>query len=96
MGGRREIHNFSPIYLIGQSSFCLFSHLVSCSKDVPGYFASRLYKAMKGLGTDENTLNRVMVSRCEKDLEDIKQSFSAKNKKTLYSFIKVCIESRNI
>ena len=31
----------------------------------PAYFARLLYKAMKGLGTNEGVLNRVIVARCE-------------------------------
>lgn len=44
---------------------------------------------MKGIGTDEDTLTRVMVSRCEIDMEQIKRAFKDKYGKTLYSFIKV-------
>lgn len=44
---------------------------------------------MKGLGTDDNMLTRVMVSRSAVDMEDIKKTFLAEYGKTLYSFIKV-------
>lgn len=44
---------------------------------------------MKGLGTDDDTLMRIMVSRCEVDMVHIKVDFKAKYGKTLYSFIKV-------
>ena len=35
------------------------------AKDLPAFFAKRLYKSMKGMGTDDETLIRVVVSRCE-------------------------------
>ena len=44
---------------------------------------------LQGLGTDDKTLVRVIVSRCEVDLMDIKAEFQSKYHKTLGSFIKV-------
>lgn len=62
--------------------------IVKCVKNKSAYFAERLYKSMKGLGTDDSTLVRVMVSRCEVDMVDIKREFMSKYHKTLGSFIK--------
>jgi annexin A7/11 len=31
----------------------------------PRYFAIKLYESMKGIGTDEKTLTRVVVTRAE-------------------------------
>jgi len=62
--------------------------IVKCVRDHHAYFAERLYKSMKGLGTDECTLTRVMVSRAEVDMVQIKQRFQAIYGKTLGSFIK--------
>jgi len=39
--------------------------LVRCVRSRPHYFAERLYRSMKGAGTDDTTLIRVVVSRCE-------------------------------
>ncbi|KAM7394451.1 hypothetical protein PAMP_021255 [Pampus punctatissimus] len=44
--------------------------VVKCARSVPAYFAETLYYAMKGAGTDDNTLIRVMVTRSEVDLLD--------------------------
>ncbi|KAG9488900.1 hypothetical protein GDO78_005090 [Eleutherodactylus coqui] len=62
--------------------------IVKCTKSVPSYFAERLYKSMKGLGTDDNTLIRVMVSRCEIDMLEIRADFKKMYGKSLHSFIK--------
>lgn len=42
-----------------------FSSLVDCVYSRVTYFAKRLYKSMKGLGTKDQTLVRVIVSRSE-------------------------------
>ena len=39
--------------------------LVRCVHSRPAYFAEKLYNSMKGVGTDDTTLIRVIVSRCE-------------------------------
>uniref|UniRef100_U3FDF2 Annexin n=1 Tax=Micrurus fulvius TaxID=8637 RepID=U3FDF2_MICFL len=62
--------------------------IVKCMRNKPAYFAERLYTSMKGLGTDDNTLIRLMVSRCEIDMIDIKAEFKRMYGKSLYSFIK--------
>jgi hypothetical protein len=44
---------------------------------------------MAGLGTSDKTLIRIIVSRCEVDLESIKEVFEKKFGKTLGHWIKV-------
>lgn len=44
---------------------------------------------MKGLGTDDESLIRVVVSRCEIDMVQIKDAFKAEYNQTLGEFIKV-------
>ncbi|KAL5010563.1 hypothetical protein ScPMuIL_012868 [Solemya velum] len=53
----------------------------------PAYFASEFYHAMKGLGTDDDTVCRIMVSRCEVDMVQIKEEFQRSYKQTLGMFI---------
>ncbi|XP_047232502.1 annexin A11-like [Girardinichthys multiradiatus] len=61
--------------------------VVKCIKNTPAYFAERLYKAMKGAGTKDRTLIRIMVSRSEVDILDIRQEFLKAYGKSLYTHI---------
>lgn len=74
-----------------EMSGCLedvFLAIVKCARNKPAFFAERLYKSMKGLGTTDSVLIRIMVSRAEIDMLDIKAEFQKMYGKTLYSFIK--------
>lgn len=66
----------------------LMLSVVKCVRSIRDYFATRLHKAMKGLGTADNTLIRIMVSRSEIDMMDIRESFRTQYEKSLYSMIK--------
>ncbi|XP_061652277.1 annexin A13-like isoform X2 [Phyllopteryx taeniolatus] len=57
--------------------------LVRCAKNPQLYFARRLNAAMKGLGTDEDTLIRMIVGRSEIDLETVKDVYLEKYDVTL-------------
>ncbi|XP_073773559.1 annexin A13, like isoform X3 [Danio rerio] len=57
--------------------------LVRCAKNPQLYFARRLNAAMKGAGTDEETLIRIIVGRSEVDLETIKDMYLEKYDVTL-------------
>uniref|UniRef100_A0A8C6WH97 Annexin n=1 Tax=Neogobius melanostomus TaxID=47308 RepID=A0A8C6WH97_9GOBI len=62
--------------------------VVKCARSVPVYFAETLYTAMKGAGTDDDTLIRVMVTRSEVDLMDIRKDFRRLFSGSLHSMIK--------
>ncbi|XP_029932929.1 annexin A4-like [Myripristis murdjan] len=61
--------------------------VVKCIKHSPAYFAERLHKAMKGAGTKDRTLIRIMVSRSEVDMLDIRQEYVKTYGKSLYTDI---------
>ncbi|XP_044070155.1 annexin A11-like isoform X2 [Siniperca chuatsi] len=61
--------------------------VVKCIKNTSAYFAERLYKAMKGAGTKDTTLIRIMVSRSEVDMLDIRQEYVKNYGKSLYTHI---------
>uniref|UniRef100_A0A665W5S8 Annexin n=1 Tax=Echeneis naucrates TaxID=173247 RepID=A0A665W5S8_ECHNA len=62
--------------------------VVQCIRSVPMFFARRLYKSMKGLGTADNTLIRIMICRSEIDMLDIRECFRLRYEKSLYNMIK--------
>ncbi|KAF1466475.1 Annexin A7, partial [Pygoscelis antarcticus] len=60
---------------------------VQCALNRPAFFAERLYYSMKGAGTDDSTLIRIIVTRSEIDLVQIKQVFTQMYQKTLATMI---------
>ncbi|MEQ2309931.1 Extracellular matrix protein fras1, partial [Ameca splendens] len=61
--------------------------VVKCVKSLPAYFAELLRQSMKGGGTDESTVTRIMVSRSEIDLLDIRAEFKKLYQHSLLSVI---------
>ncbi|XP_062330784.1 annexin A11b isoform X1 [Osmerus eperlanus] len=61
--------------------------VVKCIRNTPAYFAERLHKAMQGAGTMDRTLIRIMVSRSEVDMLDIRQVYVQTYGKSLYTHI---------
>ncbi|XP_043515822.1 annexin B9-like isoform X1 [Frieseomelitta varia] len=61
--------------------------IVKCVKNRAGFFAEQLYKSMKGLGTDDDRLIRLVVTRCEVDMGEIKQVFGQQYNESLEDFI---------
>lgn len=61
--------------------------LVKMARNPPLFFAERLHKSMKGFGTNDRQLIRIMVMRAEIDLGDIADRFQSKYDKSLRSWI---------
>ncbi|XP_077999644.1 annexin A4-like [Glandiceps talaboti] len=49
--------------------------IVKVIRNDSAFFAHRLNSSIKGLGTDDQTLSRVIVTRCEKDMMRIKREY---------------------
>ncbi|CAK9297034.1 unnamed protein product [Gordionus sp. m RMFG-2023] len=61
--------------------------VAKCAQYRPAYFAERLYNSMKGIGTNDDMLIRIVVTRCEVDMQNIKSEFQRLYGKSLESFI---------
>ena len=59
------------------------------SKDKASYFANRFFVALDGLGTDDRDLMRLVVSRCETDLGNIKTAYQNLYGETLNNAVMV-------
>ncbi|XP_055298593.1 annexin B11 isoform X2 [Sitodiplosis mosellana] len=62
--------------------------ILQCTTNKAEFFASRLHKSMAGIGTNDTQLIRLIVTRCEIDLNDIKVAFERLYGKSLRSWIK--------
>lgn len=63
--------------------------LVKCIRNKVEFLAEKLQKSMEGIGTDDTTLIRIVVTRSENDLGDVKEAFERKFGKSLAAFIEV-------
>ncbi|KAH8265824.1 hypothetical protein KR038_003715, partial [Drosophila bunnanda] len=62
--------------------------IYKCVTNKAEYFASRLHKSMAGIGTNDTQLIRVIITRCEIDMTEIKVAFERLYGKSLKSWIK--------
>lgn len=72
-----------------------FLAIIRAIRNLPGFFAKQLHASMKGLGTRDRQLIRIVVTRCEIDMGDIKQHYLAQYGKTLADAISVSIFNIN-
>ncbi|XP_004530425.1 annexin B10-like [Ceratitis capitata] len=61
--------------------------IIECVQSPAAFFANRLYHAMQGMGTNDDAVIRIIVSRSEIDLGNIKDEFERIYNRTLYSAV---------
>jgi len=71
----------------GDAQAC-YKALAMVTKYRPAYFAKQLFNSMKGAGTNEAQLTRIMATRSEIDMEQIEQAFHKMFNKKLKDYIK--------
>lgn len=64
------------------------TYIFRCMNNKADFFAEQLHEAMVGLGTADDKLIRLIVTRCEIDMVEIKGAFQRLYGKSLKSFIK--------
>lgn len=63
--------------------------IIRSIRNLPGFFAKKLHESMKGMGTDDRQLIRLVATRCEVDMVEIKQHYSNLYGRSLADDIKV-------
>lgn len=63
--------------------------IIRSVRNQAGFFAKKLHESMKGMGTNDRQLIRIVVTRCEIDMGEIKKQYAAKYGESLADAIKV-------
>ncbi|NIG59257.1 annexin A1 [Pontoporia blainvillei] len=71
---KHDMNKVLDLELKGDIEECL-TVIVKCATSKSMFFAEKLHQAMKGVGTRHKTLIRIMVSRSEIDMNDIKACY---------------------
>lgn len=74
----------------------MYIYLVKSVRDKSTYFAKRLHESMAGFGTNDRALIRIVATRCEIDMVDIKNAYMSMYGKSLEADIAVRIFSHPI
>ncbi|NP_001080144.1 annexin A1 gene 2 S homeolog [Xenopus laevis] len=83
---QHDMNKALDLELKGDIENCLTA-IVKCASNRAAFFAEKLYKAMKGSGTRDKDLIRVMVSRSEIDMNEIKAQYQKLYGKSLHQAI---------
>ncbi|XP_075684281.1 annexin A1-like [Rhinoderma darwinii] len=79
---KHDVNKALDLELKGDIESCLTA-IVKCATSRAAFFAEKLYLSMKGSGTRDKALIRVMVSRSEVDMNEIKAHYKRLYGKTL-------------
>ncbi|XP_054943105.1 annexin A1 [Physeter macrocephalus] len=71
---KHDMNKVLDLELKGDIEKC-FTVIVKCATSPSMFFAEKLHQAMKGIGTRHKTLIRIMVSRSEIDMNNIKACY---------------------
>ncbi|XP_069481925.1 annexin A1-like [Ambystoma mexicanum] len=71
---KNDLNKVLELEMKGDIEKCLAA-LVQCAVSKPAYFAEQLFNSMKGSGTQDKKLIRIMVSRSAIDMPEIKTNF---------------------
>ncbi|RUS88556.1 hypothetical protein EGW08_003656 [Elysia chlorotica] len=61
--------------------------IVESTKNMPGFFAHRIYDSVRGCGTNDSHLIRIIVTRSEIDMEEIDEAYREKYGQSLEEVI---------
>nr|XP_056704282.1 annexin A1 [Euleptes europaea] len=79
---KHDMNKVLDLELKGDIENCLTA-IVKAATSKPAFFAEKLHLAMKGSGCHTKTLNRIMVSRSEVDMNEIKHFYNKQYGKSL-------------
>ncbi|KAM4053079.1 annexin A1-like [Anomaloglossus baeobatrachus] len=79
---KHDLNKALDLKLKGDIESCLVA-IVKVAVNKPGFFAEKLHLAMKGLGTRDKVVTRIIVSQQETDLKAIKPEFKKLTGKSL-------------
>ncbi|CAF0720099.1 unnamed protein product [Rotaria sordida] len=86
--GKTDIEEATQTYTDGDLYRTLIA-IVRIIRDRPRFFAYGLKRSLKGATTNDDNLNRIIVTRCEVDMFQIKNEFEKITKKPLYDSIQM-------
>ena len=65
---------------------------MQCAQSRPNYLAERIHNAISGAGTKDRALIRLVVSRCDVDMGNIKRAYQLKYGRTVEADISVSVQ----